>query len=56
MAENQVQAVSTAEEVSHVSPTNEVECNPFWNAMTKESYLLWLPTEKRGVSPNLLKL
>jgi len=50
MAENHVQAVSIAEEVSHVSPTNEVECSPFWNAVTKEiSELLWLPTEKGSV-------
>jgi len=57
MAENQVQAVSTAEEVSHVSPTNEVECNPFWNAMTKEiSELLWLPAEKGSVSNSVKTL
>jgi hypothetical protein len=36
MAEIQVQVVSTTEVVSHASPTNEGDSNPFWNAMIKE--------------------
>jgi hypothetical protein len=58
MAENQVQAVSTAEEVgSHVSPTNEGDSNPFCNAMKKEiSELLWLPTEKGSASKSVKTL
>jgi hypothetical protein len=50
MAENQFQAVSTAEEVSHVSSINEVECNPFWNAATKKMpKLSWLPIGRGDV-------
>jgi hypothetical protein len=57
MAENQFQAASTAEEVSHVSSINEVECNRFWNAMTEEiSELLWLPIEKGSVSKSVKTL
>jgi len=57
MAEIQVQVVSTAVVVSHVSPINEVECSPFWNAVTKEIFeLLWLPTQKASVSKSVKTL
>jgi hypothetical protein len=57
MAENQVQVVSTAEVVSHVSPTNEGDNSPFWNLMTKEiSELFWLPKEKESVSKSVKTL